>query len=231
MTNVISKITLSITFCIYFSNIYTQQNLNTNMDASRSIITTIDVSPSIKALGSPYIDENFSPLRMAKFNDKIYSGRFNAFNGEMEVTIETNKIIALDNRIDYEVIFTSKNKTYRSIDYITEDGNSKRGFLVVLFKNEDYALFKEESVKYREEIKAKTSYERDKPAEYTRNGDNYYTKLGDAITYLPTKKKNFLKLFPKEASKLNSYMKNNKLNPRNEADLILLIKYLTTISK
>ncbi len=166
---------------------------------------------------------------ITQFKDKIYSARYNAFINEMEVTLENAKVIALNPNSDYVVTFTTTNKVYKAVNYVDDNEVSKKGFLVLLSENEKCSLFKEERIKFYEKTVATTSYDKEIAAKYKRVDDNYYIKLGDKTTFLPQRKKDFLKLFPNEEKKLSTYMKKNKLNPKNEDELISVIKYLSTL--
>lgn len=221
----ISKIVLSNVFCSICSLI-TAQTIDMATEAN---IMSRNVSSTIRAEGSPYIDENYSSIRISQFNDKIYNARFNAFNNEMEIMTSEDKVIALDNNGDFEVIFNSKNKTYKTTNYTTQNGISKRGFLLVLDKTESYTLFKEEKIEFYEKVRAASSYQTDKPPRFQRVDDIYYLKLNDTVTFLPQKKRDFLKVFTKHEKKLKSYMKKNNVNPKNEDELLTLVKYLATL--
>lgn len=201
-----------------------------NIDiASESQLITRSVSPKIEAEGSPYINEDFSPVRISLSKDQLFAARYNAYTNEMEVQINDDKTIALDNSIDIKVTFTTTNKTYKTENYITDKGIAKRDFLVSLIENEKYSLLKEERINFYEKVEAPSSYQKAKPARFERASSYYYIKINNEVTFLPQKKNDFLKAFPKQASKLKSYLKSNKLNPKNEDELIEIIEYLNTL--
>lgn len=213
------KSLLALSLLIFVTSIYAQ-NVNVDFTSERAIASR-NISPKVTANGSPYINEIYLPIKISQYPSKIFSARYNAYNGEMEVKINEEKIIALDNTAEYKVIFTGTNKTYVVQDYITSDGMSKRGFLVVIDSKEKYTLFKEERVKFYEKVTAATSYQQDKPAKFKKESDRFYLKKGSKVVFIPQKKKDLIKLFPE----VKSYMKKNNLNPKNEEDLIKLIQY------
>jgi uncharacterized protein with FMN-binding domain len=205
------------------------QNINIDI-ATESFLSSRNASSRITADGSPYIDDNFSGVRISKYKNKVYNARYNAFNGELEVKIENDRIIALDFNDNVEVTFTLTDKKYRAVDYVKENSTSKKGFLVVLSESQNLTLFKEERIKFFEKVEAASSYQQDKAAKFQREDDLYYIKASDnMIKFLPKRKKDFLRVFPKQSKKLKSYLKENKLNPKNEDELITIIKYLSTI--
>jgi TRAP-type C4-dicarboxylate transport system substrate-binding protein len=147
----------------------------------------------------------------------------------LEVNIDDNKVIALDPNWDYEVTFTLTNKIYRAVRYVSDTNISKKRFLVVLSENKKHTLFKEERIKFYEKVEAATSYEKDKPAKFERIDDQYYLKLSDNMTLVPQNKKRFLRLFPNKEKELKEFIKENKLHPKNEEELIKIVEYISTI--
>lgn len=227
MKNQLKKITLGFIFSFTVILLGAQ---SVSLDfATESNLMTRNANAKVIADGSPYIDENFLAIRITQYKDKLYSARFNASNGVLEVKINNEKVISLDRKAEFEVVFTSTNKTYRAVDYIDQNSNSRREFLVVFSEDKNYSLFKEERIKYFEKVEAISSYQQDKPARFKRDDDLYYLKLNNKTNFVPQRKKDFLKAFPKQSKKLKSYMKKNKLNPKNEDELITIIKYLSTI--
>lgn len=228
------KLTLGLILYALFSVTYAQQDKTIRQsevqldEIERSMTRFNDVNSDSKIDGSPYINENFSPIIITQ-NKKTYNARYNAFSREMELMIADNKIIALDPNSNYEVTFTLTNKVYRAVNYVNNNGISKTGFLVVLSENDNFSIFKEERVKFYEKVESKTSYSKEKPARYDRIDDAYFIERDEKIMFLSQNKKKFLKLFPNESSKLNTYMKKNKLNPKKEDELIQIVDYLSSI--
>ena len=193
---------------------------------------TKDLNSSVDAQGSPYINETFSPIKILNIKGNlIYNGRFNAYNGEMEVKLSDNKIIALDinKSQDYHVVFVKDKKTYKTFAYKSKSGYDTRGFLVVLSENEGASLLKKEKIKFYERQKATTSYDKEKPAKFKKEKDTYYVKINNEVTYLPTKKKDLAKAFPSHSKDITSFIKKNKIKLSKEEDLVKVVDYLGTI--
>ena len=188
-----------------------------------------NVSAKVDAVGSPYIEEEYQPIRIKGYDNQIYSGRYNGYNGEMEVNLGGNQIIALDTSGDVEVVFTKDNKIYRTYTYETESGIRKKGFLAVVSENEKYTLLKEETVKYYDGEKATSSYERDKPAKFRRESDVYYIFLDGTVSFLPQKENDLLKQFPKDSKAIKDFIKSKKLKIKREEDLIELSQFISTL--
>lgn len=222
---IISFVLSSICFTVNAQNI--------NIDSRGRFIdfTNVNANVNTDIEGSEYIDKNFTPIIITQYKNKIYGGRFNAFNGEIEVKLGENKVIALDNNLDFEIKFTTTNKVYRTEKFINEKGITKKGFLVVVTKKNEYLLLKEETIKFHEKIKAATSYDKSKPARYIREKDKYFIKFNSVVTYISQKKKDLFKTFPEQSGKLKSYIKKNNLNMKDEDDLIIIVNYLSTLTE
>lgn len=195
-------------------------------DLTRTINRNRDNSVYIK--GSPYINETFKDVKLKRFGNKTFSGRYDAYLGEMQIKIE-NDTIALNSSENFELTFPLNNKVYKTSIYTNKEGVSKRGFLVVLAETDSMAFLKEEVIILYDKIIATTGYDRDKPAEYKRAKDIYYYRLGDNISLLPQSRKNFLQLFPEHATELKTFIKKNKISLKEDKDLITLFQFLETI--
>lgn len=225
MNTNIQYVIIAITILFSVFNINGQ---NIDLTSETQYIRT-PIGANTEAQGTPYINKEFMPVKITQINDKIYSARYNAYNGEMEVLVDDNKIIALNNDEDFEILFTLEEKKYRTETYFSENKQVEKGFLVVIFENENYTLYKEERIKYYDKVKANSSYQEDKPARYELTSDNFYIKSNNEINYLPINKRAFLSFFTDKEKKLRKYMKEQKLNPKNEKELIKLIQYLSTL--
>lgn len=203
-----------------------------SINGSRAVNTTLnlvnDVSEPLKAVGSPYINEVFLPVKVKGYDDKLFTGRFNAYNGEMEIDLG-NKVIALDQNKPYEVTFLKGNIVYKTYTYIKKSGVSKNGFLKVISQAKNYELLKEESIKYKEKVIAETTYQKDKPARFVAEKPKYFFKKGNVVKEIPTRKKDLAKMYPENSKKIKAFIKENKISSDEEADLIKLAEYLATL--
>ncbi|MCB0398877.1 MAG: hypothetical protein KDD26_04495 [Winogradskyella sp.] len=204
------------------------QNVNIDIATERNLMSK-NTSAKIEAEGSPYIDEEFKIIKIEQYQGQTFIGRYNAYNDEMEVKLDDEKIVALDNSSNYKVTFTNSSKTYKTFSYTTENGDLKQGFLVLIEENDNFSLLKREQIKFYDKEKAASTYQKDKPATFRRENDSYYLKLGDKITLLPQKKSSLLKEFPENSDALKTFIKKNKINLKKEEDLKKLSKYLSTL--
>ncbi len=223
--------TLKFIFCVsLLLNTYaiSSQTNPINQDLSDIQFATSLNKTIPEAEGSPYITENFSLVKLVGFDNKVYEGRFNAFNGDMEIKTE-GKIIYLNPSNEISVLFTENNKLYKTYTYNDEDSHSKRGFLLVAKRLSKIELLKLEKIEFFEKKPARTSYDKESPAKFKRDADTYYLKTKGKVKKLPTRRKDFIETFPEYESELKKYIKNNKLNPKNESELVGIIEYLNSL--
>jgi hypothetical protein len=218
-----------IVFFVAFSISFALNAQNVNVDNDGRIISIKSANGTSDIEGSEYLNENFTPITITKYDGKLYNGRFNAVNGEIEVKLEDNKIIALDTKADFEIKFNITNKTYRTEEFINNRGITKNAFLVVVNDKNDYVLLKEEIIKFHKKIEATSSYAKGRPARYIRENDNYYIKYNDTVAFISQKKKDLFKMFPEQSRKIKAYIKENKISLKDEDDLIKIVGYLSTI--
>ncbi|GAA4246718.1 MULTISPECIES: hypothetical protein [Winogradskyella] len=215
--------------CLGASNMVVSQNQGLNL--AEIDLNIKNRSKTVEAEGSPYITEEFLALRLENFKNKIYSGRYNAYNGEMEIKLGEDKIIALDNNTDYTITFIASLKKYKPYTYKDENLDLQRGFLVVVKEDSSFTLLKKEQIKFQDKVKPRSSYEKEKAAKFIKESDTYYLNFNNETKILPQNKKQFLNSFPEYEVKLKSYIKKNKLSLKNENDLITIASYLSSISK
>ncbi|WP_179339156.1 hypothetical protein [Winogradskyella ludwigii] len=204
---------------------------NQGLDLAEIDLNIKNISTTVLAEGSPYITEEFLSLKLEDLTTKIYSGRYNAYNGEMEIKLSDDKIIALDNNADYTITFIASNKKYKTYTYKDADLNLQREFLVVVSKDSSFTLLKKEHIKFQDKVKPKSSYDKEKPAKFIKANDTYYLNFENNTRVLSLNKKQFLSSFPKTEVQLKSYIKKNKLSLKDENDLIKIVAYLSSISK
>ena len=221
----ISLISSEISYAQYQTT--RERTPTSNLDQMRSAAQQ-NSNNSFYAIGSPFINDSFEVVKLDKFGDMLFSARYNANLGQMQIK-RKNDTIALSNSEDLTITFALDKKVYKTYSYTNKEGVSKQGFLVVLKETDSLAVLKEEIVKFYKRKSAVTSYDKEKPAEYKRLKDVYYYKLDNKVSPLPQKRKDFLKLFPQHSSELKDYIKKNKISLKKDEDLITLFEYINTL--
>lgn len=184
----------------------------------------------IRAIGSPYIHDEYQPVRITNYENHIYYCRYNAHSGEMEVKLAEDNIIALNNNMPFEIEFTRTGTKYKTFSFVDETNTLQRGFMVVIHEDENFSVLKKQEVQYHKAAESYTSYNSNKPAKYRRKSDVYYLLNGEKITSLPLKERKILSTYEAHEKKIKKFFKSNKLNPKKEKDLILIAEYISSIT-
>ncbi len=170
--------------------------------------------------GSPYLEKNYSPAKIAA-SDNIYSVKYNAYTDQMEVILNGD-VKALNPISNYTVEFVNQNKVYK----VFSNKKGEKGYFVVLFEGEKSVLLVKETIKFYYEVKPKSGYDKYKPAQFNREKDRFYMGLKDASsTLLSNKKKDFYTTFGEFSEAIKKFVKSEKLNVKDSADLIAVFKY------
>lgn len=179
------------------------------------------------AIGSEYIVENFKSARV-NHGTQAFQIRFNAHNNVMEYKKENEELILI--KKDNILIEFSDGKTYELVSYTDRKGNENESYLAVIKQTPNVSIYKLEKINYVEARPAANTYDTGSPAEYKRASDSYFLKIGNKTTELPTKQKDYDKLFPGKEAEIKAYFKSNKTNFKDDADLIKLATFLNTIA-
>lgn len=183
-----------------------------------------------KPKGSPYIVSKFLDAKVATVS-QIAKMRYNTFSDEFEFITATNDTLVLDKIQDFDnILFSHNNQNYRLLDYKNENKTSTRGYLITLFESEKLALFKKEIILLSEAKIAKTSLEMNMPAKYQIQDPSYFLKIqNNEIVLFPKNKKELFKLYIDKKDKVETFLKEQKIDLKNEKDLIETVTFLATL--
>lgn len=183
--------------------------------------------------GSPYEDNSF------KFTTLYYDGeevqklfyRYNAYNEEIEIkqqNLEVEPIRSLGKDKKIAVRMDDKNLSFKT--FIDKDNNTLNGYLLTLEEGDDYVLYKRINVKYTEPQAAQNSFVPAVPAKFSHFIEYYLEMKGqNRIDEIQLRNNKLLKLLPKtEKENLALYLKENKLNIKEEKDLIQAFMFLNS---
>lgn len=180
-----------------------------------------------QAKGSPYIQDSYQIIKIKGY-DKNFKGRYNAYNGQMEIDTGS-ELISLDKNKDFEINFVVNNVTYKSYNYTNNLNDVSRDFLRIIFVKKDFSLLKKEIIKYYEKVPAKSAYHKQKPAIFKRESDHFYIEKNNTVSYLPNRKNDLLKLYPTSSKEIKAFLKKEKISLKKEEDLIKLADFLSTL--
>lgn len=218
-------------FCILFSILfstfaYSQQTLLQGAGHNLTSIGSLSIEKPAegKVKGSAYFNENFLSADIINFQTS-YPMRYNAFSDQMEYEVDGLQY-DLDKLQHSVVEFQGIKKKYVATTY--NDGSGfVNGFLVELHKGDHYALYKREKIVFVEATEAKTSMDTDTPAYYKPLKDMYLIGLKDgSVVEVPKSRSKFAKLLGADSSKVEDYIKKNKIDLTKENSLITLLNYM-----
>lgn len=180
-----------------------------------------------KINGSPYMQPMFAAANVENLNLKAFM-RYNIVNDEFEFITPKNDTLILDKIEDFNSIyFSGLNKRYKLSQYTDGSNKFHYGYLIEMYKKDDYTLFKKENIAFVEEKVAKTSLETSMPAKYNKSENTYFLKNKDLGIYeFPDGKKALIKLFPDKKQAIEAFVKENKIAFDEEADMIKIINFI-----
>lgn len=196
------------------------------------MLSTSKPRTNVDIEGTPYITDNYTPIKLTSFEDKNFQARYNGFNGDMEVLdVDKGKVFVLNKNFNnYEVDFIGLKKTYKVFKYVDESGVLSNDFFVVLTSNNNLKLLKKENVKYYGERIATSTYDKARKATYKRANDAYFIVIGETNAQpFSAKKKDIAEQFSESSDKILDFIKINKLNTSKDEDLIRVINYISTL--
>jgi hypothetical protein len=112
--------------------------------------------------------------------------------------------------------------------FIDKNKNTTNGYLTLLLKGQNFDLYRRIRVKFTEGQKAQNSFVPNTPNRFTQFTEYYYQRDGiNRIDELKQSNSSLLKILPNEMkSKMKEYLKENKLNIKQELDLIKALEFV-----
>lgn len=222
------KTTLFLSTLSFFaiSNLYSQANIQ---GSSIGILTFYKSNSDKKtnAIGSEYIEEDFKSARV-NGGTQPFQIRFNAHTNVMEYKKDNEDLILVKN--NNPLIEFTNGKTYELVSYTDKKGKEFDNYLSLIKNAGKISIYKYEKITYQEARPAQNTYDTGSPAEFKKASDTFFIKIGDVVSELPTKQKEYIKLFPGKEAQIKEYFKSNKINFKDDADLIKFATFLNSIA-
>lgn len=177
--------------------------------------------------GSPYIIKDFLNAKIKDMSN-VYKLRYNAFSDEVEAQ-KDGSVIILSRIPQYnEIKFIDTGDVLKLLSYQTKDG-VKEGYLYELFFKNGYGLYRKEQVTFIDEKPPLNSYQETTPATYDRSKPVLYmlTPSSNTAVKVPTNKKGLIELMPEKSEQIEAYLKKNKVDFKNERNLIYLFQSIS----
>lgn len=184
-----------------------------------------------KIKGSPYKNENFiDGFVYIKDSDSriTASFRYNIYNDAIEfIDTKDQSIKALHKKEGMDFNFGGENFIYKNKN---TSKNIKPGYYKVLLTNEEAtSLFVKYSCDFIQEIPAPTPLQQETRAEF-KTKTFYYILIEGVMKDLPRSKKKIIEAFLSHRSKVKTYISKNRLNVKDEKDLIQLVSYYNSLN-
>jgi hypothetical protein len=229
-----SLLTFAILGLLVQFNTIAAQDTGSNqalMEGSGKFLMTFN-KKDVKAIGSPYTSEKFTPATISALPNKTVKARYNAYDDEIEIRINDDNIQQFNKNIKNVIItFLLDDTVFTSLKYINPNDGLQTGYFVTLTEaNTKVKLYLKKEIRFVKAQPAASGYDINKPAEFKENSDTFFVSINGAYAReLPTKKKEIAKLFPENSKVILDYIKENKIKTSREADLINLINYINSI--
>jgi len=178
------------------------------------------------AKGTPYIQDEYTLASISGLTSN-YMVKYNAFNDEMEVLLESNKVNYVQKEKGLVVsLKTNTPKSYVCLGYIDELKKYQLGYFAAAgVIKEGYLLFLKEKIGFQEAKPPRSGYERPTPAGFKPPTSTFFVweSAAEQLIELPKTKTGFVKMFPKR--NLKEFFKSGTYDLDVEEDLLQVVKY------
>ena len=178
--------------------------------------------------GSPYSDSRLMPgIVMFDTGDSlIYYLRYDIYSDEVEY-LENEELLTITNKDELDfIILDDKKFVYKT--YLIND-REHSGYLVQSVTNQ-CSLFQKQRMDFQGAKPPKSSYEPGTPDQFVKRKVSWLYSCGnDPITLFSPENKSLAKIMGSYYKKVSRYMKENKLKPGREGDIILIFEYYNSL--
>lgn len=189
-----------------------------------------------KVKGSPYESDHFVQGTVSSKtidNTQRSFFRYNVYDDiiEMKTNLNGEEILGLIKSLN--IYATISNKEYHFEIYSNgPNKGSDEGYFILISENNNVNLYLKKVKIFHRAKEAADSFRDAVPAEFT-DSKTYYYKINKKRVLFPisTNKKKFLDQFSEHQDELKKFMKTEKINLKNEKDLIELIQYYDSLIK
>jgi len=185
----------------------------------------------ISAKGSPYESETFllgsiwTDNTVQVENVKL---RYNMSSDQIEIKSK-------DNPNEYGAVTKAPGITVKILGvpyiFLQNVPNLDNRYYKLLVDGTTYSLYKQLKVEYTPPAVAQKGYASNSPGEF-KQLETYYLAEGDnSFVEINTRKSKLLDLLDDKENEIKEFMKNNRLNPKNEDELIAVIKQYDALNQ
>jgi len=181
--------------------------------------------------GTPFLFEDFRKGDVYFSNKKMVRDlmiNYNCFTGELLYNSEDITYIVNKLDIDYFTLTGDQPDEILLFKQVFIPDEKKRDFLQILY-DEKTILFKRHLKEFKE-TEIKSPYHNNQEYDEYVDKKEYLVSTKDGkIVPLKPRKNSIMKTFPDQATVLEEFIKNEKINLKNETDLIRLIEYYDSL--
>ena len=187
-----------------------------------------EISHVRRLTGTPYLNEEWQNADIVFLKDDLFvkdiQVKIDVRNNWLEVNLK-GKVYVLDADDTYSLFFKENNITFITRNALNKIG--PQGFFEVIY-NEESSLFchYSASIKQANYIPALDAGEED---DKIIINTTYYAYINMQLIELEKKSKKFAKQFNLN-EEMNTFFRHNRINPKNEQDLIKFLKYYDSIN-
>lgn len=182
---------------------------------------------STEVKGTPYLDDSYVNGTIAfATNTRTVPLRYNAYKDLMEFQADGQARVLDPSTTIKKVNFGET--TFVVEKYKNDKGITKYGYFTLLDTGK-VTLFSRKSVKFTPGMKGRALDGGDQAAEYRRNPDEFYFKINNGEMTEVKNIKSMIAAFPDKQDELLAFAKKEKISPRNEEELIKLVKYYNSL--
>ncbi len=183
-------------------------------------------------IGTPYLFEEFQLGSIFVYDEETVNNiaiKYNAYNDVFFIKPSLNSPNTEAQGITKSIDLKIKLGDKLFVALPSMDNRGDLQYYEVLSSGEKGKLLKKNSKLYKERIEATTSLTRDVPATFKDQTTYYFQHKNGDFSELPTSKKKFIAVFEVDKKKVTAIIKENKLNIKNELDLIKFFKLYESI--
>lgn len=176
--------------------------------------------------GTPYLDEAYVEGTILFADNKRSAPiRYNAHKDLIEFQVQGQARVLDPNTSIKRVYFGESTFV---VEKYREKDITRYGYFTLLDSGK-VTLYSKKSVKFQPVLKNRALDGTDVPAEYRRNPDEFYFKFAGGEMTEVKNIKSMIAAFPDKKDELSAFAKKEKISPRNEEELVKLVKYYNSL--
>lgn len=178
--------------------------------------------------GSPFENNNFT---LGIVVDETYHKtlnmylRYNIYSDEIEMKNEVYMPESVSLLKLEDISYVINGKTYKYLSFTNESNAELKGYLKVLYLGKHYGAYQRLSSHFEPQQEAENSFVAAKQPSF-ETIIKYYIQQGDAISMLPSKKRELYLKFPELTKEIKTFFSKNKVNLKKPEGVIKFVQFM-----